>query len=241
MLKLITATLGPLTVRVVDEEDRETPPDLCVVLCHGYGAPGTDLVGLARECFSVDNTLVGRVRFVFPEAPLMTDFGGRMWWPIDMMALQDAMQRGDPRLLGRGTPEGMPAARKQLTSMLHALATSSNLPMSKIVVGGFSQGAMLATDTVLRLEEAPAALAIFSGALVSEDDWTKLMPKRGGLTILQSHGKMDPVLPYKGAEILRDLWKDAGADVEFIGFVGGHGLDGDVVEALVKLITTKLG
>ena len=84
MLKLITAPLGPLTVRVVDEEDRSGPPDLCVVLCHGYGAPGTDLVGLARECFSIDNTLVGRVRFVFPEAPEMTDFGGRQWWPIEI-------------------------------------------------------------------------------------------------------------------------------------------------------------
>lgn len=240
MLKLITAPLGPLTVRVVDDEDRKGPPELCVVLCHGYGAPGTDLVGLARECFSLDNSLVGRVRFVFPEAPHSTDFGGRQWWPIDMMALQQAMAKGDPRLLARELPEGLPAARKQLTATLSALSTSTKLPMSRIVVGGFSQGAMLATDTVLRLEEAPAALAIFSGALVGEDEWTKLMPRRSGLTIVQSHGRHDPILPFQGAVLLRDLWKSAGADVSFVEFAGGHGIDGDVLDVFVKMLRSKL-
>ena len=108
------------------------------------------------------------------------------------------------------------------------------------IVGGFSQGAMLATDTVLRLEEAPAALAILSGALVGEAEWTKLMPKRRGLSILQSHGRHDPILPFQGAVLLRDLWKDAGANVEFVEFAGGHGIDGDVLERLVALIKTKL-
>ena len=238
-VKLITGTLGPLTVRVVDDDARVGSPALAVVLCHGYGAPGTDLVSLARECFLAEPTLLGRVRFVFPEAPHQTDFGGRMWWPIDMQRLQQAMASGETRLLAREAPAGLPEARKGLKQMLDALSTSTKLPMAKIIVGGFSQGAMLATDVTLRLEEAPAALAVLSGTLLSENEWTALAPKRAGLTVLQSHGKHDPVLPFAGAELLRDLLVHAGLAVRFMPFSGGHGLDGDVIAALAKLAAEK--
>jgi phospholipase/carboxylesterase len=243
-LKLITASLGPLTVRVVDDDAGAGAPDLAVVLCHGYGAPGHDLVGLAPEVVDDTPALAGRVRFVFPEAPLAMApgmGGGRMWWPIDMERVQRAMATGEARLMADETPDGMPQARKQLKQTLEALATSTKLSPSQIVVGGFSQGAMLATDVVLRADEAPAALAVLSGALVSEAEWTRLAPRRGGLKVLQSHGRHDPILPFAGAVLLRDLLLQASLDVEFVAFDGGHGLDGDVVERLAALIAGKLG
>lgn len=238
-IKLITGPLGPLTVRVVDDDARSGPPALVVVLCHGYGAPGTDLVSLARECFAVEPTLVGRVRFVFPEAPHTTDFGGRCWWPIDMAALQKAMATAHGGRVIREMPAGLPDARKGLKQMVEALQTSTKLPMSKVLLGGFSQGAMLTTDLTLRLDEAPAGLAILSGTPVGEEEWAKLAVKRAGLQVLQSHGTHDPVLPYAGAEALRDLLTHAGLKVNFMKFNGGHGLDSDVLEALAHFIAEK--
>ena len=77
--------LGTLTAHVTGGTDREgggTGP--VVVLLHGYGAPGTDLVPLWREL-----AVPREVRFVFPEAPLALGNGGRAWWQLDMARLQD--------------------------------------------------------------------------------------------------------------------------------------------------------
>ena len=67
---MISATIGNLECRVLDVEGG-SPPELAVVLCHGYGAPGDDLVGLASEVLRLHPELMGRVRFYFPAAPLI--------------------------------------------------------------------------------------------------------------------------------------------------------------------------
>src|SRR6185436_178336 len=87
--------IGELTVRITGGVDREgggTGP--LVVLLHGYGAPGTDLVGLWREL-----RVPREVRFAFPEAPLALDLGmpgfeGRAWWNLDLPELERAFATG---------------------------------------------------------------------------------------------------------------------------------------------------
>jgi phospholipase/carboxylesterase len=248
-LQMLTATVGPLVCRIVDmasdaEAAKRPAPDLLCVLCHGYGAPGTDLVSLAPEVMNTSPSLFGRVRFVFPEAPLSLDFvpfGGRAWWHIDVNRFQRAAMTGDIEPLMAEVPEGLAAARKQLLSAVDELCRSAGVPMSRVVLGGFSQGAMITTDVALRLEEAPAALAILSGTLICKDEWVRLAPRRKGLKVLQSHGMQDPILPYAAAIQLKKLLGDAGLDVELVSFHGGHGIDGDVVVALAKLLEGALG
>ncbi len=236
-------TLGPLNAVVVDDDSRKTPPELVVILCHGYGAPADDLVGLADELMRSAPTLSGRVRFVFPAAPLPLDnvpFGGRAWWPIDMLALQQAMERGDERHMADDVPTGLAASRQKLRALIEAVQLETKLPFSKIVIGGFSQGAMLTTDVVLHLEEAPAALLIFSGALIDQSTWKRLAPKRAGLKVLQAHGTSDPILPYKGALALQAVLKDAGVVVDFHEFRGGHTIDRKTLLETGTLLTSLL-
>lgn len=236
--KLLTVKVGPLTVRLLDvERPANQPPSALVVLCHGYGAPGHDLVGIGAEILSTQPSLLGRVRFAFPEAPLpLPGMDGRAWWHIDIARFQKAAATGDIAKLLDEVPEGLPAARKMLLATVDELARSCGVPMSRVVLGGFSQGAMVATDLGLRLEEAPAALAIMSGTLINRPEWTKLAAKRRGLHVLQSHGTSDPILPYTAALALHELLKDAGLLVDFIRFDGGHGIDGAVVDKLAALI-----
>jgi phospholipase/carboxylesterase len=241
-MKMITARLGPLTCRIIDV-DRTAPPDLVCVLCHGYGAPGTDLVGVAGELLSLAPALSGRVRFVFPEAPISLDFmpfEGRAWWHIDVGRFQRALEGGELEALLHEVPDGLPQARKALLAALDELCRQSRVPMGKVVLGGFSQGAMLTTDVALRLEEAPAGLAILSGTLLCKDEWERLLPKRRGLPVLQSHGTADPILPYAAAEELRALLTAAGLDVTFVRFMGGHGIDLEVLEKLAALLASRL-
>lgn len=232
-------TLGPLNATVVDDAARKGPPSLVVILCHGFGAPADDLVGLAAEIVRGSPWLAGSVRFVFPEGPLALDnvpFGGRAWWPIDMLALQRALERGEARKMADEVPPALAAARQKLRGLIDAVHTETGLPLAKIVVGGFSQGAMLSTDVALRLEEAPAALLVLSGALIDQTEWRRRAPARKGLPVLQSHGTSDPILPYDGAVALKSVLVDAGLDVTFVQFRGGHGIDGAVVTAITTLL-----
>jgi phospholipase/carboxylesterase len=108
-------------------------------------------------------------------------------------------------------------------------------PLRRVVLGGFSQGAMLATDVTLHAERPPGALAILSGSLISKPEWLPLMKARAGLPVLQSHGRADPVLAYQIAETLRDELTAAGVAMKFVPFNGGHGIPPVVVDELGRL------
>jgi phospholipase/carboxylesterase len=209
-----------------------------LVLMHGYGAPGEDLVPLARQ-LTVDKS----VRFAFPAAPLALEMGlppeatGRAWWPIDMVELQRAVMQRDFTTLTTRVPDGLSEARGQVLALLDALELELQVSREKLVLGGFSQGAMLATDVTLHAERPPAALAILSGSLIAAQDWLPRMPARAGLPVLQSHGRADPVLSFDIAELLRQELTKAGLVVEFVPFNGGHGIPNGAVDALGKLVT----
>ena len=219
-------------------------PRAAVVLCHGFGAPGDDLVGLAPALVDRHPALRD-VRFVFPAAPMsLSQFGwadARAWWMIDMVAVQRLAS--DPAALRefrKLEPEGMADAHKAVHALVMKLADETKLPLSKLVLGGFSQGAMIATDVALRLEEAPAALAVLSGTLLIEDVWRAKARARAGLAVFQSHGRQDPVLPYEAAEWLRALFTEAGMQHEFVPFAGGHTIPADVLGALGTFLERRL-
>lgn len=232
-------TIAGLEVRVL--QDAGGPPSAAVIFCHGFGAPGDDLVALQGELVELEPRLA-QARFYFPAAPLsLGGFGwgdSRAWWMIDLEALA-RLQQGDPEALRayrRVEPEGLPAARAALKKLVLDVATQTGLPLKRILLGGFSQGAMLATEVALRLEEAPAGLAILSGTLLTEDQWRARAVSRAGLPVFQSHGRQDPLLSFGAAEALRELLTSAGLEVEFHPFDGGHGLDAGVVARLATFV-----
>jgi phospholipase/carboxylesterase len=240
-MHVINTEMGGLQVRVVSA-GAEDKPEVVAVLCHGFGAPGTDLVGLGGEIFSMAPTLKGRVRFYFPAAPLSLEalgmFGARAWWHLDMEALEKSLQSGKPRIRRKEKPEGLPNARRHLLALVDDVQKQTRLPISKVVLGGFSQGSMLATDAALRMEEAPGGLCIFSGTLLSEDDWTRLAKKRAGLRVVQTHGRQDMLLAFDEAQALRDLLQKAGLKMAFHAFNDGHTIDMHGVKMLADLLDT---
>lgn len=219
-------------------------PRGCVVLCHGFGASGHDLVGLAPYLVEKHPALAD-VRFVFPAGLLsLSELGwgdSRAWWMIDMAAIQQLQSNPDAlREFRKLEPDGMAAARKAVHALVMAVADTTKLPMSKIVLGGFSQGAMITTDVALRLEEAPAGLVTLSGTLLLEDTWRAKAKARAGLHVLQSHGRQDPVLPFVAAEWLAELMRDAGMQHEFVPFAGGHTIPDGVLQKLGTFLEGRL-
>lgn len=219
-------TLGGLECQIYDELPGDSPPRLGVVLCHGYGAPATDLVPLGPALLRIEPELRKHVRFVFPGGPLSLDsvglLGGRAWWPLDIQRLVFAAEQGRFRDLREEIPKGLQRASDMLTALLDEWRKATGLTTSRIILGGFSQGAILATDVALRLPERPAALCIFSGTLMAESEWGDRATLRGALPVFQSHGVQDPMLPFEAAVWLRDMLTESGLQVEFLPFEGGH-------------------
>lgn len=239
MLEFFSETLGGLQCIVAEAPDTSRQK-LAMIVMHGFGATGEDLVPLAEEIVHRDTSLADSVKFIFPAAPLepeeMIDYGGRAWWPIDIAKLQRAMMLGDFRDLREELPELLPAARKHVLGIIDEVRAEKGWGLDRIVLGGFSQGSMLATDVALRLPEPPAGLVIWSGTLLCENDWKALMPNRAGLRVVQSHGRQDQILPFVAAEWLRDAMTAAGLEVEFLPFNGPHTISQAAIEATVRLL-----
>lgn len=240
-------TLGPLRVRTVVKapahasKHPEAGPlsrpgadaaALTVVLMHGYGAPGDDLVSMAGALDAPAGTT-----FVFPEAPaaLPEAMGlgdGRAWWPIDVGRYERAIRQGTIENLVTDEPAGLSPARDAVVAMLDALESETTATDTRIVIGGFSQGSMLATDIALRTKRPLAGLAILSGTLLAATEWLPGMADRKGLRVFQSHGTEDPLLPMTLAQLLHHAMTDAGLEVSFTPFEGGHGIPGSVMRSL---------
>ena len=212
-----------------------TPADGLVILFHGYGADAYDLQTLS-------DVLGGErpVDFLFPQGPLEVPIGpgwtGRAWWPIDVAALEKAAVSGEPRDLSLENPEGLKALRPSVQKML----SQCGYPLSKIVIGGFSQGAMLATDTYLRTPEPCAGLMILSGALLCSTEWKQLAAARSGQRFFQSHGKNDSVLSFRGASQLETALTQGGMKGSLQSFNGGHEIPMSVIQSAQKYIQQSL-
>ena len=233
---------GKLDVWATGGSDREGGGEgPAIVLCHGFGAPGDDLVSLHRVVDAGKNT-----RWFFPEAPLSLDFGmgqsGRAWWHIDMMRLQQMMMRGEQRALATETPDGLDSAAEALVGALESLATTHGLRRDKTILGGFSQGAMLSTEVALHADVPCAGLAVLSGALLSEERWREAARKTApSIRAIVTHGRRDPVLPFAGAEALVAMLTESGATVEFVPHPGQHEIPQVALSALEKLAARVLG
>ncbi|NIL96771.1 MAG: phospholipase [Planctomycetales bacterium] len=240
-----TRTFGDLSCRIVDAVPDGRAPKLLVILCHGFGAPGTDLVPLAAELLYLAPFLTSEVQFVFPAAPLSLDhmglFGGRAWWPVDVGALAAAVERGQLRAMLDDAPAELLEARDLLTAAIGQLATETGLPIGRMVLGGFSQGSMLATDVALRLPETAAGLCVMSGTLKFERIWRAEARRHAGMRVLISHGRQDPIVPYQGAEWLWEMFREAGLAVEFLPFDGGHTIPPQILESLAGLLGDLAG
>lgn len=191
-----------------------------IVFLHGYGANGADLAPLADELAWSDQE-----NWYFPDAPIEVPLGphftGRAWFPIPLRELQTGVDYSN------ATPPGLEKAVQHVKKLLESV------PHKKIILGGFSQGAMLATQMVLTDPHRFIGLAILSGTLVHSAIWKKAAQSAGRrLAFFQSHGALDPVLPIEGAVKLNDLLNECGWPGQLLTFKGGHEIPPSVIREL---------
>ena len=205
------------------------PPTL--VLLHGYGSSA------ARwEPFTKTIRWPQTGRFVFPEAPDVTmppdgPPDGRAWWRLDLSSHIPPGQ-SLPDLSGI-RPAGLEVAASLVEDLLETLQRD---PGGPIVLGGYSQGAMVASEVAFRSDVELRALVLLSGTPVDEASWARHFDRRRGTPVFLSHGRADRTLPFAAAERFRSKLEAAGVKVMWCPFDGGHEIPATVVIELNRFI-----
>jgi len=154
------------------------PATHLVVLCHGYGADGNDLIGLAP----LWQRLMPTVAFAAPNAPEPCAGSpmGYQWFPISRL---------DPHEMQRGVQ----SAAAALDGFIDAELARLELPAERLALVGFSQGTMMSLQVGLRRAVKPAAIVGYSGMVTEADDLVRVAPEAP--PILLVHGDADTMIP----------------------------------------------
>ena len=152
--------------------------DALIILLHGYGSNGADLINLAPYWAKA---LPG-ASFVAPNAiePLPEAPGGFQWFPI---------AQPDPHLM----EHGVRAAAQSVDRFIDRELDKHGLGPERCALVGFSQGTMMALHVGLRRERKLAAILGFSGVLVGGHRLKQELASRPPILLI--HGDRDPTIP----------------------------------------------
>jgi len=155
-----------------------------VVMLHGVGSNGKDLISLAPMLAAG----LPDTKFISPDAPFACDMvppgypDAYQWF---------SLQSYDPAPMLAGVQNAFPLVEE----FIEALIERINVPYSKLVLLGFSQGTMTSLYTAPRLKDTIAGILGYSGALLWEADTKSEDLKRMPVRLI--HGQADDVVPVK--------------------------------------------
>jgi phospholipase/carboxylesterase len=199
-----------------------------VVFLHGYGADGGDLLGLADP---MGPHLPG-VAYVAPDAPERCAGSGfgYQWFPIPWID-------GSPQA---AADAGLDASAQDLNGFLDARLAEEGLTPDRLILVGFSQGAMMSLHVAPRRKAEVAGIVAISGRLLRPERLvTEAVVKPPVLLI---HGDQDPVVPFSDMAKAGDALVAAG--VPTFGHVmkgTGHGISPDGLGMSLQFIRERLG
>jgi phospholipase/carboxylesterase len=188
-------------------------PEGALVLLHGRGVDESDLFPLLDE-LDPERRLVGAT----PRGPLTLPPGGFHWYVVERV--------------GYPHRETFMQSFEALTAWLEGFAEETGFPWSRTVIGGFSQGAVMAYALALaRGRPSPAGLLAMSG-FIPEVEGFELDLERAGLPIAITHGMLDPVISVEFARLARQRLEAAGNRLLYRESPVGHGIDPRVLPDL---------
>lgn len=177
-----------------------------LILLHGYGADEYDLMGLA-------NYFEANLQIFSIRAPGVTPFGGASWFDIDMFA--------DGSL--KFNYEQAIESSRGVISLIKQMRTDGLIGDDRVIMGGFSQGATIASLVTLQAPELIQALLIMSGRL-QEQAMTLLgdVSSLQDLPVFIGHGLVDQVIPVEFGRMVVKFWESLPVDLEHHEYSMGH-------------------
>ncbi len=202
-----------------------TAPKKLVVLLHGLGADGHDLIGLAPELAR----FLPEAGFFAPDAPWPCDMApfGRQWF-----SLQD--RRPEAMLAG------VERAAPLLDAYLDHLLETHGLTAADLALVGFSQGTMMALHVAPRRSAPIAALVGYSGALIAPERLEREVVSRPPVMLI--HGDADEVVPVEAMSAAVAALQRVRIPVQWLVRPGlGHGIDPIGLAAGARFLADLLG
>src|SRR4051812_33595653 len=144
-----------------------------VIMIHGRGADAADMLGLARA--------FGRPDLAY----LAPDAAGHTWYPNSFMAPR---AQNEPWLS---------SALRLIETIVDSVLAGGRIPADKIILTGFSQGACLSSEFVLRHPRRYGGLLAFSGGLIGPPDttWDDVSASYDGMPAFFGCSDVDPHIP----------------------------------------------
>jgi phospholipase/carboxylesterase len=184
-----------------------------VVVLHGWGAAGDDLVPLAQAFVRPG------ARLFVPAGPLPVIGGGRAWWHLDPEVRPPHAQSDQVPAGFRATPEVV-AARAAVQGLIATIVDRHASESVSLV--GFSQGAMLSLDVALAGAPRLDGVVAMSGLLLADSVPALTAPRATRPRFLLSNGRYDQTVPFAGGNRAREMLEAHGFSVTWRPFEGGH-------------------
>jgi len=182
------------------------PPTSIVLLLHGYGSNGADLISLAPHW---RQALQGTL-FLAPNAPQRCG-PGYQWWPLTTLT---------PQALAAGAA----SAALAVDAFIDRKLSQYGLTDADLAIVGFSQGTMMALHVGLRRKAKVAGIVGYAGMLTSTADLSHALPTKPPVLLI--HGSADPVVPVAALHAAKATLEKLGVEVSAHVSSGiGHSVD----------------
>jgi len=197
-------------------------PEGALVLMHGRATSEQDLAPLL-DVFDPDRRLVG----LAPRGPLQLPPGGYHWYAI--------------RELGYPDPATFRPTFETLSAWLDGALAEHGVDLGRTVLGGFSQGTVMAYALGLAAgRRAPAGILALSGFLPTVEGYELDLTDREGLPVAIGHGALDQIIPVEFGRQAAERLREAGADVLYRESPVPHTIDPREIPAFVAWLGRTL-
>ena len=219
--------LAGLTTCLIGER---APARIRVVFLHGFAMQPSDLTPFAHSL------AIPGVAYAFPQAPLRVAATGYAWW-AGCGRPKSQSESVAARDLWDEVPAGREAARARLAEFLDVLQSRYVEPL---VLAGFSQGGMLACDSVLMNGTEVCGLAAMSASGIAGAQWAERPRWLAGVPAFVSHGREDHDLSFAAGQRLAGFLSASGASVDWLPFDGGHGIPFQVWKGFKRFLQARV-
>ncbi len=215
-------------------------PTAAVVVLHGYGASGDDLIGLAPFFAH----LLPHTIFYAPNAPEGWEGGmmhGRQWFSLG--AYDPDLMRRDPEKMRdrfQGMIDGAKKSAAVLNTYLDQILGAHSLAPGRLALLGFSQGTMMALHVGLRRSAQLGAILGYSGALIGADRLGAELKTKPAVALV--HGDADPVVPPQAMAEIETALKGLGVPCQTHLIPGlQHGIDAQGAQIGADFLKQQIG
>jgi phospholipase/carboxylesterase len=204
-----------LPLKYLEQTNADSQNQPLVIFLHGYGSNEQDLFGIKDD-------LPAPYTYLSVRAPITMEEGSYQWF----------RKKGEGAY--NGETDDLKTSGQVLLDFIAQAAKKYHTEPDKVVLVGFSQGAIMSYEVALRHPEALGGIAALSGRILPVlKSALKPDEKRQSLAIFIGHGKEDNRLPYKDGTDANSLLQSISLTPEFHGYEGlGHSISAAEIEDL---------